>query len=76
MGKPINPIIYCMQEFTVEDMIEYGCNYSDCKHCGHNRNVWRYRRQQIEKNGLTKCDDGLYRFLIIKRSRGNGGKKA
>ena len=71
MGAPVRTNKYCRQDFTVEEMIEYGCTYSGCRHCGHNKNVARYRKQLIDKYGLTKCDDGLYRFFIPKRRRGN-----
>lgn len=74
MGEPVRTNKYCRQEFAVEEMIEYGCNYSDCKHCGHNHNVWRYRRKLIEKYGLTKWDDGLYRLVLPRRRRGNAEK--
>lgn len=75
MGK-LTANKYCRQEFTIEDMIEYGCSYSDCRHCGHNENVHKYRKRLIKTCGLKKCEDGLYRFIIPKRSRGNGGKTA
>ena len=75
MGK-LTPSKYCMQQLDIPEMIEYDCNFSDCRHCGHNKNVAQYRKRLIRTYGLTKCDDGLYRFIIPKRSRGNGGKTA
>lgn len=74
MGAPVRSNKYCQQEYTEEDMIEHGCTYSACRHCGHNCNVARYRKQIIEKYGLSKDDDGLYRFHIPKRRRGNAQK--
>lgn len=77
MGAPVNANKYCLQKFDVLDMIEYGCSYSQCRHCGHNENVARYRKQLIRKYGLTKRDsDGLRRFIVPKRRRGNVSKDA
>ena len=67
---------YCLQQLDVIEMMDLGCTFSDCRHCGHNRNVAAYRKRLIKTYGLRLCDDGLYRFIIPKRSRGNGGKTA
>lgn len=75
MGN-VRPNRFCLQGFDELDMIEYECSYSDCRRCGHNENVAKYRKHLIDTYGLKKGDDGLYRFIIPKRSRGNGGKKA
>ncbi len=79
MGKVLRSNKYCRQQLDVLEMMELGCTYADCKHCGHNENVWRYRMRLIHTYGLTKCDDGLYRFIIPTTRRGwtkNGSKNA
>lgn len=58
----------CMQRLDAYEMMEQGCSYSECRHCGFNKNVHRYRKEMIAKYGLTKGKDGLWRF-IIKRWR-------
>lgn len=74
MGAPVRSNKYCMQSFDVIEMIENGCSYSACRHCGFNKNVARYRKQIIDKYGLKKDEDGLYRFHIPKRRKGNASE--
>lgn len=69
MGKPVTSNKYCRQHLDVLEMIECGCSYSDCRHCGHNENVHKYRKRLLKIYGLTKCDDGLYRLIIPRRRR-------
>lgn len=76
MGRLNTANKHCMQHLDIEEMIEMGCSYSECRQCGFNRNVWMYRKELLAKNGLTKCPDGLSRLILVKRSKKNGSKTA
>jgi hypothetical protein len=66
----------CLQMFNEADMMEYGCSYSDCRHCGHNVSVAAKRALDIQINGLTLCADGKYRYIIRRRRKRNGRETA
>lgn len=64
----------CMQHFSPDDMIEYHCDYTQCRYCGHNYSVSKYRKRQIAKYGLVKGKDGLWRYKVIKKERKSSGR--
>lgn len=72
MDKELKKNKLCGQGFNELDMIEYGCNFADCKSCGHNPRVAAYRRRQVLKYGLTKGKNGLWHYTVIRRSKKNG----
>ena len=63
----------CGQHFDELEMIEYHCNYGDCKRCGHNPRVAAYRKRMLAKYGMAKGKNGLWRY-IVKRRYANSGK--
>lgn len=66
---------WCAQQFTEADMIEYGCRYSQCNTCGHNTHIAEFRKRQIERNGLTQGEDGLWRYIIPKKGKPRANAK-
>lgn len=75
MPKGIRLVKWCSQNFTERDMMDYECNYDECRTCGFNYHVMDFRKRQIEKYGLTRCEDGLYRYIIPERRRGRVSEK-
>lgn len=49
------------------------CYPGECRKCGWNASVEFRRKEQIRKNGLTKCRDGKRR-LILRKEKGDGQK--
>ena len=69
MGRERKPNKFCGQHFDELEMIEYHCNYNDCRHCGHNPRVAAYRKRMIAKYGLKPNEDGLLQYNVIRRGR-------
>ncbi len=63
---------FCGQQFDELEMMEYHCNYADCKHCGHNPRVAMYRKRMIAKYGLKLNSKGLWQYTVIRRGRKSG----
>lgn len=49
--------------------IERRCDPAKCRACGWEKSEAERRKRDIERNGLTLCDDGLRRYLIPRRKR-------
>ena len=46
-----------------------------CKSCGWNVDEAARREKYLEENGLTLCDDGLYRLIIKAAPDDGAGQK-
>lgn len=44
------------------------CDTSMCKSCGWDDSEHKRRLKLADENGLTLCNDGLFRLIITKRS--------
>ena len=62
----------CGQQFDELEMMEYHCVYTDCKRCGHNPRVNAYRKRMIAKYGLALGKDGLWHYIVKRRSYKSG----
>lgn len=61
-----NPL--CAMSFTDREMMEAGCEYCDCAKCGHNMEVAEKRIEEIERKGLTLCEDGIMRYIVRRKA--------